>query len=112
MPRSWPPHRAIPTNRQIRSGHRTWFPTSRRSGTADGTEAHERVDRATASEGWIRGNLARDRASADPRACHPHLPVPILQHSFRLDGSDVAGRRLPVSLEIQLRLFPLLAALL
>ena len=44
------------------------------------------------------------------RAGHPHLPVPAVQHPVRLDEGDAAGRRLPVRVEILLRLQPLFAA--
>ena len=54
-----------------------------------------------------RRNRPRDRPRADHRAGHPHLPVPAVQHSVRLDEGDAAGRRLPVRLEIFLRLQPL-----
>ena len=42
----------------------------------------------------------------------PHLPVPAVQHPVRLDDGDAADRRLPVRLEIHLRLQPLFAAVL
>ena len=44
---------------------------------------------------------------AAARARRADLPVPALQHSVRLDEGDAAGRRLPVRLEIRLRLQPL-----
>ena len=48
----------------------------------------------------------RHRGALD-RAGLPHLPLPSLQHSVRLDGADASDRRLSLRLEVQLRLQPL-----
>ena len=54
----------------------------------------------------------RDLPCPDHRARHPHLSVSALQHPVRLDDPDASGRRLPVRLEIFLRLYPLFVAVL
>ena len=55
-------------------------------------------------------NHPRNFSRAGHRAGNPHLPVSALQYPVRLDEGDAAGRRLPVRVEIFLRLQPLLAA--
>ena len=55
------------------------------------------------AESW--GELAKTVIYAGLIAIvHPHLPVPAVQYSVRLDGSHASGRRLSVRGEILLRL--------
>ena len=62
--------------------------------------ANERADCEETPGRRIRRNHPRDRDRADHRAGHSHVPVPSLQHSVRVDGSDAAHRRLFVRLDI------------
>ena len=56
----------------------------------------------------ILGRDGQDgRSMPADRGGDPHLPVPAVQHSLRLDGAHAAGRRLSVRREIRLRLQPL-----
>ena len=60
-------------------------------------------------EGWWETVKVIVEALLD-RARRPHAAVPAVQHSLGLAGADAAGRRLPVRVEIRLRLFALFAA--
>ena len=76
-------------------------------------EANARVDsRAKAERRRIRRNRARGHPRPHHRGRDPHVPVPAVQHPVRLDDGDAADRRLPVRVEIHLRLQPLLVPVL
>ena len=75
-----------------------------------GREADERDIRNKTERRRRCRNSPRDYSCADHRAGDPHLPVPAVQYSVRLDEGDAAGRRLPVRVEIHLRLQPIFVA--
>src|SRR5262245_13487527 len=80
---------------------------------SESPEANARVDSRTKAEGRrIRRNRARGGPRPHHRGRHPHLPVPAVQYSVRLDDGDTADRRLPVRVEIHLWLQPLLVPVL
>src|SRR5215470_5717395 len=54
-----------------------------------------------------RRDGARDFLRIDHCNAHSHVSVSISQHSVRIDGTDIARRRLSVCVEVQLWLQPL-----
>ena len=69
------------------------------------TQPHVRhqIPQQTRRPGQILDRTGQDRHLCRPdRGGDPHLPVPALQYSVRLDGGDVAGGRLSVRGEILL----------
>src|ERR1051326_9115509 len=78
----------------------------------DGEAADQRHERATAAGKRVWRTLARAHPSGRDRARHPHVPVPALQYSVRLDEGHAADRRLPFCLQIQLRFQSLFLAVL
>ena len=69
-----------------------------------------RVGEKTRKDEGVWRNHQGDLPGAHDRRDGPDLPVPAVQHPLGLADADAARRRLPVRLEIRLRLFPLLAA--
>src|SRR5437660_11909096 len=73
--------------------------------TSRASEAHARDHSRTKTEGR---RIRRNRARGDPRPAYrsrdPDIPVSAVQHPVRLDDGDIADRRLPVRVEIHLRL--------
>ena len=63
------------------------------------------MDEASRRTKAASGKHQGHRPGAAHRAGRPHVPVPAVQHSVRLADPDAADRRLPVRLEIHLRLF-------
>src|SRR6266851_5475881 len=96
-------------------------PFSRREAKRDSREENALSPRGDRAGNWesderdirnkIRKRLGRNRPRRDScsvdRAGDPHLPVPALQHPLGIDEGNASGRRLPVRLEIFLRLQPL-----
>src|SRR5205823_4152496 len=81
--------------------------------TLRASEAHARDHSRTKAEGR---RIRRNRTRGDPRPADrgrdPHLPVPAVQYPVRLDDGNAADRRLPVRVEVHIRLQPLLVPVL
>src|SRR5215470_10642184 len=73
---------------------------------------YEPLDRRTTEQPQFLRDGGRDPTSHYHCTPHQHFSVSTVPHSIGLDGADAACRRLPFRLEIQLRLQPILVAIL
>ncbi len=71
--------------------------------------ARSRRDARQEGRGLVGDRQGHRRGAAD-RARRAHASLPAVQHPLGLAGADAARRRLPVRVEIRLRLFAFLAA--